>query len=253
MVETAKRRQGGDAKAAGKGGSRAKGTGAQLVYEKLRSDILDLSIEPGALLYETELSKRYNVSRSPVREALIRLAAEGMVKTLRNRSAVVASFDLAELLGYFDALDLIYRSGARLAALNAGADAIEEIRAALLAHEDAIRKGDWKEVMSRNSDFHMAIARAGANPYIASWTEDVLLSGQRIIRLYMRHFKDEPSDEMRGEHRELLGAIERGDADAAEASAADDARILSSEMLAFLTQRRAHDVRPASTQVHRSR
>jgi DNA-binding GntR family transcriptional regulator len=225
----------------------ARGTGAQLVYEKLRREILDLNLEPGALLDETELSNRYNVSRSPVREALIRLAAEGLVHTLRNRSSVVASFDIAELLGYFDALDLMYRTTARMAALNADEAAIALIRQEMEAHEAAIRGQDPLAVMARNADFHLAIAKAGGNPYFVNWTKNVLLSGQRILRLYMRHFKDEPTDDMRGEHADLLAAIANGDAAAAEAAAAQDARILSKEMLAFLTRRRTEGLLPAST------
>lgn len=216
----------------------AKGTGAQLVYEQLRRDILDLVLEPGALLDETDLSVRYSVSRSPVREALIRLSAEGLVKTLRNRSSVVASFDLAELLGYFDALDLMYRTTARMAALNADAAGISRIRDALEAHAMAIRKGEPHEVMAKNAEFHLAIARAGGNPYFATWTDHILMSGQRIIRMYMRNFKDQPTEDMRGDHRELLDAIAKGDTAAAEAAAAEDARILSQELLQFLTRRR---------------
>ena len=51
----------------------------------------------GQLLDETELAKRFQLSRSPVREALIRLAAEGLVQTLRNRSSIVAPFDVAAI------------------------------------------------------------------------------------------------------------------------------------------------------------
>lgn len=222
----------------------AKGTGGQLVYERLRRDILDLVLEPGALLDETELSVRYSVSRSPVREALIRLSAEGLVKTLRNRSSVVASFDLAELLGYFDALDLMYRTTARMAALNADATAIELIREALEAHESAIRKGDPHDVIAKNAEFHLAIARAGGNPYFVTWMENILISGQRIIRMYMRNFKDQPTEDMRGDHVDLLNAIKRGDTTAAEAAAAEDARILSEEMLQFLTRRQTQGLIP---------
>lgn len=227
----------------------AKGTGAQLVYEQLRRDILDLVLEPGALLDETELSAQYSVSRSPVREALIRLSAEGLVKTLRNRSSVVASFDLAELLGYFDALDLMYRTTARMAALNADAAAVVRIREALEAHEMAIQNGDPHEVMARNAEFHLAIASAGGNPYFVRWIDDILISGQRIIRMYMRNLKDQPTEDMRGDHQDLLDAIAKGDTVAAEVAAANDARILSEEFLQFLTMRRTQGLIPNGSKI----
>lgn len=228
----------------GKGAKPPRGTGAQAVYERLRREIIDLDFEPGALLDETDLSQRYAVSRSPIREALIRLSAEGLVQTLRNRSSVVASFDLSEVLGFFDALDLMYRTTARLAALSASPQSLEQIREAQAAHAQAIASGDAYRVMSLNADFHLAVARAGGNPYFESWTRNVLVSGQRIIRLYMRHYKDKPREEMRGEHECIVQAIERGDAIMAEAAAGRDAAILADEMLEMLKTRKTEGLSP---------
>ena len=64
--------------AAGNRSPRRRGSGAQLVYETLRREVLDLSLRPGELLDETSLSERFSMSRSPIREALIRLTAEGL-------------------------------------------------------------------------------------------------------------------------------------------------------------------------------
>ncbi|MXW19896.1 MAG: GntR family transcriptional regulator, partial [Gammaproteobacteria bacterium] len=60
---------------------RPRGTGASHVYERMRESILSLKLAPGTLLDESELAVRFKLSRSPVREALIRLSAEGLVKT----------------------------------------------------------------------------------------------------------------------------------------------------------------------------
>ena len=96
-----------------------RGTGADRVYDQLKAQILDLELKPGTLLEELELSRRFGVSRSPIREALIRLAAEGLIDNPRNRTPLVAQFDVARLPAYFDALQLLYRLSARLAAGNA--------------------------------------------------------------------------------------------------------------------------------------
>ena len=58
---------------------RIRGTGAKLVYETLRDEILSLTLDPGTALDETALAERFGMSRSPVREALIRLAGEDFV------------------------------------------------------------------------------------------------------------------------------------------------------------------------------
>src|SRR6202012_274442 len=87
---------------------RPRGTGAAYVHEQLKSRILHLELMPGTLLDETEISRQFGVSRSPVREALIRLSAEGLVQNFRNRTAIVAQFDIAALPAYFDAMQLLY-------------------------------------------------------------------------------------------------------------------------------------------------
>src|SRR5258706_14872544 len=85
------------ARSAPKRTRRTRGTGAVYVYDSLRAQILDLELKPGTLLDETLVSRQFGVSRSPVREALIRLSAEGLVQNLRNRTSIVAPFDVATL------------------------------------------------------------------------------------------------------------------------------------------------------------
>src|SRR5262245_46033781 len=74
---------------------RAKGTGWKSVYDTLRTEILSLELPPGQLLDETTLAERFDLSRSPVREALIRLSSEELVVTLPNRSTIVAPIEIA--------------------------------------------------------------------------------------------------------------------------------------------------------------
>ncbi len=74
---------------------RIRGTGWKNVYETLRNEILSLALPPGQLLDETTLAERFDMSRSPVREALIRLGADELVVTLSNRSTIVAPIEVA--------------------------------------------------------------------------------------------------------------------------------------------------------------
>lgn len=73
---------------------RTRGTGWKSVYDTLRREILALTLQPGQLLDETTLAERFDMSRSPVREALIRLAGEELVVTLSNRSTIVAPIEV---------------------------------------------------------------------------------------------------------------------------------------------------------------
>src|SRR5262245_43939089 len=93
---------------------RVRGSGVQTVYEALRQAIVDVELEPGAPLDEVTLAERFGMSRTPVREALVRLAAEGLVSQLPNRNTIVAPIDFGQLPVYFEALALMYRLTTRL-------------------------------------------------------------------------------------------------------------------------------------------
>ena len=94
-----------------------RGAGVQTVYEQLRSAIVDLKLPPGSPLDEVRLSQQFAMSRTPIREALVRLVGDGLVTTLPNRSTVVAPIDFEKLPVYFEALTLMYRVTTRAAAL----------------------------------------------------------------------------------------------------------------------------------------
>ena len=85
------------------------------LYQALRHQIIALEIEPGADLDEQQLVKKFGVSRTPVREALIRLSAEGLVEIRKNRGATVTSLDILTLQSIFEAGDLIEKAYMRLA------------------------------------------------------------------------------------------------------------------------------------------
>ncbi|MGN6684051.1 MAG: GntR family transcriptional regulator, partial [Devosia sp.] len=87
----------------------ARGAGVQTVYEQLQSAIVNLELPPGSPLDEVRLSRQFALSRTPVREALVRLMADGLVTALPNRSTVVAPIDFEKLPVYFEALTLMYR------------------------------------------------------------------------------------------------------------------------------------------------
>lgn len=95
---------------------RKRGEGVKLVYDILRDDIIDLVLPPGSPIDEIQLAERLSMSRTPIREALVRLASEGLVTTLPNRSTVVSNIDFLNLHTFFDAITLMYRVTTRLAA-----------------------------------------------------------------------------------------------------------------------------------------
>jgi DNA-binding GntR family transcriptional regulator len=221
------------------GARRMRGTGAAHVYDSLKAQILDLELKPGTLLDETLVSHQFGVSRSPVREALIRLSAEGLVQTLRNRTSIVAQFDVATLPAYFDAIQLLYRLSARLAAANAAPPAVQRLRGIVHEHEESLRRNDMRSMIQLNRAFHIAIAEMGGNPFLAGWMSGLLDQGQRLLRLYARNLGDNLPDTALSSHRRLVDAIAVGDMDKAEEAGRADAQVLVDAFTRDLAKRPA--------------
>ena len=93
-------------------GPRARGSGTESVYKALRHEILTMERPPGSPLDETRLSEHFGMSRTPIREALLRLTSEGLVTSLPNRNTIVATIDFVRLPVYFEALHNCLNPGA---------------------------------------------------------------------------------------------------------------------------------------------
>jgi DNA-binding GntR family transcriptional regulator len=137
------------------------------VYERILLDIILCALPPGARLDEQELARRYDAGLAGVREALGRLALEGLVVRRARAGTTVASLDLLEVRQAVDARRLIEPHCASLAASNAGAEDVARLRAAFAGAEEAIRARDATALVRMDQQFHEAIARASRNVTLA--------------------------------------------------------------------------------------
>ncbi|MET3900761.1 DNA-binding GntR family transcriptional regulator [Devosia sp. UYZn731] len=215
---------------------RTRGSGAQTVYQQLRQSILELAIEPGSPLDEVTLSEQFKMSRTPIREALVRLVAEGLAKTLPNRNTVVATIDFAQLPVYFEALTLMYRVTTRAAAVNRRAEHLVAIRGFEAAYADAVMRRDALDMIQANRDFHVAIAEAGGNSYFTHLFSRLLDEGRRILRIYYQSFDDRLPHQYVDEHGSMVQAIDAGDADLADALATTHAAQIVRQIQSYIAR-----------------
>ncbi len=232
------------------GSRQSRGSGARHVYETLKHEILTLSLTPGKPLDETLLATRFGMSRSPVREALVRLSAEGLVEMLANRSTLVAPIDLADFPRYVEALDFLQRINARLAARNRSAEALGRMKVLAQAFDAACRRNDYLEMSATNRDFHMSIAEAGGNRYLARSYGQLLDEGRRILHLHFDYLQSSETDGLlHGDHYDLIEAIRARDVDAADGLAHAHTRQFHDGFMSFMRARYDDDFdfdRPAS-------
>jgi DNA-binding GntR family transcriptional regulator len=239
--------------------SAPKGGGAREVYRRLRERILTLELAPDMELDEASLVTMMGVSRTPVREALIRLAADGLVVLLPNRGARVAPISLHGVRAFFEALDLVQRAMTRLAAERRTTQDLARIEDECQRFERAAKRHDVEAMASANFDFHMAIAAAARNDYLAQAYELLLFQGLRLSRISLAYRAD-AGRPGRGEadrlsrisdivdqHRAMARAISAGDAPAAEAIAAAHVEVFRRRVFKFQSENLVADVKIAAS------
>jgi len=223
--------------------TRPRGSGAQTVYERLRQSILELALTPGSPLDEVGLSEEFGMSRTPVREALVRLAAEGLVTTLPNRNTIVTPIDFTQLPVYFEALTLMYRVTTRSAAIHHREEDLIAIRSQQAAFAQAVRRRDALGMIGANRDFHVAIAQAGGNPYFTALFTRLLDEGRRLLRLYYSTFEDRLPRQYVNEHEAMVEAIAARQEDLCERLGAMHAEQIVKQIKSYLDRSTVSGIR----------
>lgn len=222
---------------------RKRGTGPKVVYDLLRNEILELTLAPGSPLDEVTLAERFALSRTPIREALVRLSLEGLIEILPNRSTIVAQIDFLNLPPFFDALSLMYRVTTRLAAINHRPEDIETIKALQASFGAAVTAQDALAMIAANREFHAAIAEAGRNPYYTSLFKRLLDDGRRIMRLYYQSYDDRLPQEFVEEHEQIIQAIVRRDVEDADRLAKAHADQIVGQIKRFFVRDQRDDIK----------
>lgn len=222
---------------------KSRGPGWKDIYTTLRNEILSLALQPGQLLDEMSIAERFDMSRSPVREALIRLAGDELVVTLANRSTIVAPIEVATFPKYVEALDIAQRMNTRLAAaLRTDAD-LKIIARRAKEFEAAVKTGNHLSMSEANKRFHMAVADAGRNPYLASFYEKLLSQGQRMLHLHFEYLeRTHEGYLLTDEHNQMLEAIRAKDVERADELAHAHTRQFQNNFIEFMRENYTTDV-----------
>lgn len=185
------------------------------VYQHLKSRILSGDLSGGEMTSEGEVAAELGVSRTPVREALMRLQAESLVRVYPKRGVLISPIAPGEADDVFDARLLVETHAARhVAALPPGrlAAAVVPLRELLDAQDAAVAQGDLEEYTRLDADFHLAVITAGGNQILASFAHSLRERQQRLVAGGLRRDAQRAAGFAAG-HRALLAHLEAGDAD----------------------------------------
>lgn len=186
-------------------------------YRLLRDEIVRWALVPGAVLAEVELAERLGMSRTPVREALARLVADGLVVAVGGRGLEVASMELGDITALYELRQALESQAARLAARRGDPTVFADLADAFAAVPDDLGAVDtdpdrdaYYALVARFDD---AIDGAVANDYLVGALDGIRTHLARVRRAA----KDNPARlaAAAAEHRTIAAAIAAGDGDLA--------------------------------------
>jgi len=192
------------------------------VHAALRAAILDGGIAQGQSLSVPDLSRQLEVSRSPVREALLALVADGLAVEHPRRGVSVVEVDTSDLLEIHEVREGVEAQAARLCAERATDAALRRLADILLQQRTIVERNDAFGWFKTNAEFHGAIAKGTGNRRLS----EVLLTLEAQMRLGLQQVSSDQEQRRRGiaEHQAILHAITKRDPDAAERTMRDHIR-----------------------------
>lgn len=177
-------------------------------YEQLRQEIIDWVLEPGTLLGEIETAERIGVSRTPIREALTRLTAEGLVAA-SGRTSVVAPLSRKHVVELFELRETLETQAARLAARRRDPERFGELLAEFRRGPEEGHVLEERRPYFLSSELDSAIDEAADNRYLRSALEDI--RGQIARVRFHARSNTERLARATSEHTQIVEAILQGD------------------------------------------
>ena len=187
-------------------------------YATLRQDIVDWQLPPGTVLGEVEQSARLGISRTPLREALSRLTADGLAAPHSGRGVVVTGISLDTVAELFELRQALECKAAALAAVRGRSSVFRSLAARFRSAGELIGSGDPGRYYALVAELDAATDGAAANAYLAQALGNVRLHLARVRRLA----KDNPERLLQtaGEHATIADAVASGEPELAAAAVA---------------------------------
>lgn len=208
---------------------------SEKAYGELRTMIVRLELAPGDVLREDDLRARLGIGRTPIREALQRLAREHFVTVIPRRGMFVAGIDVSELSMLFETRTVLEPYAARLAAARGTATHWSEMADELRATKKA--KGDNERLMAIDRRCHELMWEAADNRFLLDTLDTLYAQSDRLWHLYLSDVAD--MGHAVTEHTEILAALEAGDGDGVADLVEAHVRAFDEDIRAAVTDRLA--------------
>jgi len=210
------------------------GSASRQVYRTLRDAIIAAALAPGQRISENELAERLAVSRTPVREALIRLRDERFVQIVPQLGTFVTRISTAAVQDAQFIRESLECAAVRLAATRADAGDIAALRGLVRRQAEVSEHGDHERFAVLDDEFHAALCELAGHSVAWEVAQRVKGHLNRVRRLSLP--QPRYLEEMVSEHGQVLEALAQGDPDAAEATLRHHLRMVLSALPAIREQ-----------------
>lgn len=189
---------------------------SEVAYQRIKDMIITVRLRPGDQIDEAWLADELSIGRTPIRESLFRLAAEGLIKVHHGRGFLVRDVTLSDLKDLFEALLILERSAAALAARRIKTEQVTVLRKINADFEKAWKKKDFLRVTLQNSRFHRAVYDAADNAFLQSYLDSLQNQSQRLAYLCFSRQEAAIDLESHGvhsirDHESLIASLRKGD------------------------------------------
>jgi DNA-binding GntR family transcriptional regulator len=186
---------------------------SQQAYDQIRSEILTCILAPGQILVQSQLAEKYGLGLTPVREALQRLAHEGLVQPYPRFGYIVAPVTEELVRDLYEYRVVLETAAVRLAVERASDEQLRQLSRSAGFKYVYKNHEEYSRFLERNADFHLVIARLSGNPRLADALAGLLDELKRIFHLGL-DLRDS-AEEMQTEHQTLVEALLTRDAERA--------------------------------------
>ncbi len=207
----------------------------ETLVESLRDAIIRGDFAPGQYLRLEEIAARFDVSTMPVREALRDLEAEGLVTIFPHRGATVTQLSADELQDIYDIRVLLEEMATRLAVPLMTEATLAELTSLVEQMENHV--GDVATLVKLNHQFHLTLYGASGRRHLCELNQMLRYRTQHYLHLFTVEVESENFSQTQGEHRAILEACKRGDAEQAAAIMRHHVAQVGQALVRYVSQR----------------
>jgi DNA-binding GntR family transcriptional regulator len=185
---------------------------AERAYERIRGEIMTARLTPGQIVSERELARQYDMSKTPIREALAQVCHDGLMQRLPGRGYMVTPITFKDIQDLFDLRLILELEAAKRAVQNPSPEFIAELKELAEVRYVLADPESHVHFLASNREFHLTLAKAAGNQRLIGQLEQILIEMDRLFHMGLK-LRDS-SQEMGQEHQQVVEALVRRDAQA---------------------------------------